>query len=108
MNKEKTRLAAIGLGLCFFVCALSIGMFASMNGVLVSNDGNAPSNYAVPDVLDFRINEPQVYANPDQGSFRINTPCGSSSDSVPPDLSKYEQFGEIPIEVIPKFPRLVP
>ena len=66
-------MAAIGLSLCFVVCALSVGILASMNGFFAFYDGNDPAVYSDPDVLDFKVNEPQVYANPDELPHRTNT-----------------------------------
>ena len=100
MNKRKTRMVAIGLSLSFVVCALSVGILASMNGFFAFYDGNDPAVYADPNVLDFRVNEPQVHANPDSLPHRTNTPSGMADAYASLELSKYEEFGEIPIEKI--------
>ncbi len=108
MNKRKTRTIAISLGLCLFVCALSVGILASMSGFFAFHDGNDPAVYSDPDVLDFKVNEPQAYANPEQLPHRTVTPSGSTDAYTSVDLvSRYELCGEIPI-VIVKFPRLIP
>ena len=101
-------MAAIGLGLCLAVCALSVGILASMNGFFVMSDGNDPAVYADPDSLDYKTNEPQVYANPDILPHRTNTPDGwAITDGFGDYSSKYAELGEIPVDIA-KFPRLIP